>query len=44
MNDEYFSWDVTYFLTGWLFNRIPLLKEAKMEGGCLMSQVIWAFK
>jgi hypothetical protein len=20
MNDEYFSWDVTYFLNGWLFS------------------------
>ena len=29
MNDEYFSWDVTYFLNGWLFNRIPLLKKLK---------------
>ena len=22
-------WDVTYFLNGWLFNRIPLLKKLK---------------
>lgn len=22
MNDEYFSWDVTYFLNGWLFNHV----------------------
>lgn len=29
MNDEYFSWDVTYFLNGWLFNRIPLLQKLK---------------
>ena len=29
MNDEYFSWDVTYFLNGWLFNRVPLLKKLK---------------
>ena len=27
MNDEYASWDVTYFMNGWLFNRIPLLKK-----------------
>ena len=27
MNDEYASWDVTYYLNGWLFNRIPLLKS-----------------
>ena len=29
MNDEYASWDVTYFLNGFLFNRIPLLKKLK---------------
>lgn len=29
INDEYFSWDVTYFLNGWLFNRIPGLKRLK---------------
>lgn len=29
MNDSYFSWDVTYFLNGWLFNRVPLLKKLK---------------
>ena len=29
MNDEYFSWDVTYFLNGWLLNRIPLLQKLK---------------
>ena len=23
------SWDVTYYLNGWLFNRIPLLKKLK---------------
>lgn len=27
LNDEYASWDVTYYLNGWLFNRIPLLKK-----------------
>ncbi len=27
LNDEYASWDVTYFLNGWFFNRIPLLKK-----------------
>ena len=37
MNDEYFSWDVTYFLNGWLFNRIPLLKETEMEGNSFLS-------
>lgn len=29
MNDAYASWDVTYFLNGFLFNRIPLLKKLK---------------
>ena len=29
MNDEYASWDVTYYLNGWLFNRIPFLKKLK---------------
>lgn len=29
MNDEYASWDVTYFLNGFLFNRVPLLKKLK---------------
>lgn len=27
LNDEYASWDVTYYLNGWFFNRIPLLKK-----------------
>lgn len=29
INDQYASWDVTYYLNGWLFNRIPLLKKLK---------------
>lgn len=29
MNDEYASWDVTYYLNGFLFNRVPLLKKLK---------------
>lgn len=29
MNDEYFSWDVTYFLNGWLFDRVSLLRKLK---------------
>lgn len=29
MNDEYASWDVTYYLNGFLLNRIPLLKRLK---------------
>ncbi len=27
LNDEYVSWDLTYYLNGLLFNRIPLLKK-----------------
>ena len=30
MNDEYASWDVTYYLNGFLFNRVPLLKKVEM--------------
>lgn len=29
MNDEYASWDVTYYLNGFIFNRIPLFKKLK---------------
>lgn len=29
INDQYASWDVTYFLNGFIFNRIPLLKYLK---------------
>lgn len=29
LNDEYTSWDITYYLNGFLFNRIPLLKKLK---------------
>lgn len=29
MNDEYASWDVSYYLNGFVFNRIPLLKKLK---------------
>ena len=29
INDEYASWDVTYYLNGNLFNRIPLIKKLK---------------
>lgn len=29
INDEYASWDVTYYLNGFVFNRIPLLKKLK---------------
>lgn len=31
INDEYASWDITYYLNGWLFNRVPLLKKLKLR-------------
>ncbi len=30
-NDQYVSWDITYWANGALFNRIPLLKELKLR-------------
>ncbi len=29
VNDEYASWDLVYFLNGWVFNNIPLFKRLK---------------
>lgn len=29
INDEYASWDVTYYMNGLLFNRVPLIKKLK---------------
>lgn len=29
ITDQYFSWDVSYYLNGWLFNRLPLIKKLK---------------
>lgn len=31
MNDQYLQWDVTYWLNGALFNRIPLIKYLKLR-------------
>ena len=31
VNDQYLSWDVTYWANGWMFNRIPLLKKLKLR-------------
>jgi hypothetical protein len=31
INDEYASWDVTYFMNGALFNRLPLIKKLKLR-------------
>ena len=41
MNDEYASWDVTYFLNGFLFNRIPLLKKLKWREVLSWSGNLW---
>ena len=29
VTDQYASWDVSYYLNGWLFNRLPLIKKLK---------------
>lgn len=31
INDEYVSWDVTYYMNGLLLNRLPLLKKMKLR-------------
>lgn len=31
INDEYVSWDITYYMNGLLLNRIPLLKKMKLR-------------
>jgi len=31
INDRYTSWEVTYFLNGWLFNRLPLIKYLQLR-------------
>ncbi|WP_245832378.1 DUF5686 and carboxypeptidase-like regulatory domain-containing protein [Massilibacteroides vaginae] len=31
INDEYVSWDITYYANGLLLNRIPLLKKMKLR-------------
>ncbi|MDD2436431.1 MAG: DUF5686 family protein [Massilibacteroides sp.] len=31
INDEYISWDVTYYMNGFMLNRIPLLKKMKLR-------------
>lgn len=31
INDEYVSWDVTYYMNGFLLNRMPLLKKMKLR-------------
>ena len=31
INDQYFSWDVTYHMSGWLLNYVPLIKKLKLR-------------
>ena len=31
INDEYASWDITYYMNGALFNRMPLIKKFKLR-------------
>jgi hypothetical protein len=31
INDRFVSWETTYFLNGWLFNRLPLIKKMKLR-------------
>ena len=31
INDRYVSWELTYYLNGWLFNRLPLIKELQLR-------------
>ena len=33
INDQYVSWDFTYYANGALFNRIPLLKFIRIPEG-----------
>ncbi len=31
INDRFASWEMTYYLNGWLFNRLPLIKKFKLR-------------
>ena len=31
INDRFFSWESTYYLNGWLFNRLPLIKRLQLR-------------
>lgn len=31
IHDQYASWEITYFLNGWLFNRLPLIKKIQLR-------------
>jgi len=31
INDRFVSWEMTYYLNGWLFNRLPLIKKLQLR-------------
>ncbi|MDR1096895.1 MAG: DUF5686 and carboxypeptidase regulatory-like domain-containing protein [Tannerella sp.] len=31
INDRFVSWELSYFMNGWLFNRLPLIKELQLR-------------
>lgn len=31
INDRFVSWEMSYFMNGWLFNRLPLIKELQLR-------------
>jgi len=31
INDRFVSWETTYYMNGWLFNRLPLIKELRLR-------------
>jgi hypothetical protein len=31
INDRFVSWEMTYYMNGWLFNRLPLIKELQLR-------------
>ena len=31
INDRFASWEMTYYLNGWLFNRLPLIKKLQLR-------------
>ncbi|MDR1523690.1 MAG: DUF5686 and carboxypeptidase regulatory-like domain-containing protein [Tannerella sp.] len=31
INDRFVSWETTYYMNGWLFNRLPLIKELQLR-------------
>ena len=31
INDRFLSWEMTYYMNGWLFNRLPLIKKLQLR-------------